>query len=300
MGAATCREFNQDGQGCQDRTRCCENHETEDNADMIGYGMNTPALRQPHGAPSQETAPDPFIDRMPPSFPLGAPPSEADYTAFLDFFSGVVPGVEGTTPALDEEATEEPPADLRADSQPSPVQARRKSSTSLQFSRLPGREVWSEADMDTMLQCKLVAVVGTGPKVWELADSRLQSRGRLLVLVTKLPPKGQYDDGGKFKWFPPKRVKPVGEQACQMARKYKARRSRRSRRSHSLKGPLLRKKIFELKKHLFRTVLFGGGEWWAHTLGYPGASPYGTSVHVRSWLCTRRGSEVPATKIAIF
>ena len=60
------------------------------------------------------------------------------------------------------------------------------------------------------------------------------------------------------------------------------------------------KKKTTSKNHAFRRFLFGGGEWWAHTLGLSGASPIRTGAHIRAWLCARRGSEVPATKIAIF
>jgi len=84
--------------------------------------------------------------------------------------------------------------------------------------------------LENLIPCRqstLVAVVGTGKKVWELADLRVEHRGRLLVLVTNRPPKGRYDNGGDFQWLPPKRVKLVGEQALQMARKYKAGSSRR-------------------------------------------------------------------------
>ena len=68
----------------------------------------------------------------------------------------------------------------------------------------------------TILQDQLVVVVGTGDKVWELADRRLGEKGRLLVLLTDRAPERTYVDDGKFAWFPPIRKPPVGEQARQM------------------------------------------------------------------------------------
>ena len=54
------------------------------------------------------------------------------------------------------------------------------------------------------------------------------------------------------------------------------------------------------KNRAFRGFLFSHGEWWAHTLGLCGASPYKTAEPIRPWLCARGTSEVPSTFFAIF
>ncbi len=80
---------------------------------------------------------------------------------------------------------------------------------------------------DPILQDQLLVVVGTGEKVWELADRRLAEKGRLLVLLTDCLPVGQYSDKGAYTWWPPERRKPVGDQARQMVSKYKSTVTRR-------------------------------------------------------------------------
>jgi len=80
--------------------------------------------------------------------------------------------------------------------------------------------------MENMLQNTLVVVIGTGKKVWTLAERRVQEKGRLLVLLTDRPPERTYAED-TFAWFPPSRRPPLGEQARQMTAKFNARDTRR-------------------------------------------------------------------------
>lgn len=72
-----------------------------------------------------------------------------------------------------------------------------------------------------------MVVIGTGEKVQTLADRRVAERGRLLVLLTDDQPTRFFSDDSKFRWWPPERTPPVGEQAHYMTRKYKLKSDRR-------------------------------------------------------------------------